>query len=249
MFLAHKKGVARDGNNPTLLYGYGGFNVSLTPTFGASRFLFLEQGGVLAIANLRGGGEYGEDWHQAGMLGNKQNVFDDFIAAAEWLIEHKYTSRDRLAIQGGSNGGLLDGGGPDAAAGPVPGGRLPGAAAGHGALPQVPDRPAVDPGVRLGGRSRSSSSGCTPIRRITTSRTARPTRRCCSRRRSRTAASIRCTPGRWRPGCRRPRRRTSRSCCGWRRRPATAQGKPRAKVLDELTDMWSFVFWQLGMKM
>ena len=109
MFLAHKKGVAMDGANPTLLYGYGGFNVSLTPSFGASRFLFLEQGGVLAIANLRGGGEYGEEWHQAGMLGKKQNVFDDFIAAAEWLVEHKVTNRDRLAIQGGSNGGLLMG--------------------------------------------------------------------------------------------------------------------------------------------
>ena len=109
MFLAHKKGLKRGGHNPTLLYGYGGFNVSLTPSFGASRFLFLEKGGLLAIPNLRGGGEYGEAWHQAGMLGKKQNVFDDFIAAAEWLIEHKYTNRDKLAIQGGSNGGLLMG--------------------------------------------------------------------------------------------------------------------------------------------
>jgi prolyl oligopeptidase len=109
MFLGHKKGLKLDGNNPTLLYGYGGFNVSLTPSFGASRFLFLERGGVLAIANLRGGGEYGEEWHQAGMLGKKQNVFDDFLGAAEWLIEHKYTNCDKLAIQGGSNGGLLMG--------------------------------------------------------------------------------------------------------------------------------------------
>lgn len=109
MFLASKKGMKRDGKNPTLLYGYGGFNISLTPSFAASRFLFLERGGVLAIANLRGGGEYGEEWHQKGMLGNKQNVFDDFIAAAEWLIKEKVTNRDRLAIQGGSNGGLLVG--------------------------------------------------------------------------------------------------------------------------------------------
>jgi prolyl oligopeptidase len=109
MFLASKKGLARDGQNPTLLYGYGGFNVNQTPTFSAARFAFLERGGVLAIANLRGGGEYGEAWHQAGMLNKKQNVFDDFIAAAEWLIHEKITSSDRLAIQGGSNGGLLVG--------------------------------------------------------------------------------------------------------------------------------------------
>jgi prolyl oligopeptidase len=109
MFLAHKKGLKPDGRTPTLLYGYGGFNLSLTPLFNASRFLFLERGGLLAIANLRGGGEYGEAWHQAGMLDRKQNVFDDFVAAAEWLIAQRYTDRDHLAIQGGSNGGLLVG--------------------------------------------------------------------------------------------------------------------------------------------
>jgi prolyl oligopeptidase len=109
MFLTYKKGVKKDGTNPTLLHGYGGFNISLTPTFATTRFLFLEKGGVLAIANLRGGGEYGEDWHRAGMLDKKQNTFDDFIAAAEWLIANKITRRDKLAIQGGSNGGLLMG--------------------------------------------------------------------------------------------------------------------------------------------
>lgn len=109
MFIAARRGLPRDGNNPTLLYGYGGFNISLTPTFSASRFAFLERGGVLAIANLRGGGEYGEEWHQAGMLAKKQNCFDDFIAAAEWLIANKITQSSRLAIQGGSNGGLLMG--------------------------------------------------------------------------------------------------------------------------------------------
>jgi prolyl oligopeptidase len=109
MFITHKKGLQLDGNNPTYLYGYGGFNVSLTPSFSISRIVWLEMGGVYAIACLRGGGEYGEKWHQAGTKLNKQNVFDDFIAAAEWLIENKYTKPAKLAIAGGSNGGLLVG--------------------------------------------------------------------------------------------------------------------------------------------
>ena len=107
MFLTHKKGLRHDGNNPTLLYGYGGFDVSLTPTFAVPTLVWLEHGGIYAVPNLRGGGEYGEEWHLAGTLERKQNVFDDFIAAAEWLIANKYTSVPRLAIQGGSNGGLL----------------------------------------------------------------------------------------------------------------------------------------------
>jgi prolyl oligopeptidase len=107
MFLTHKKGLMLDGNNPTLLYGYGGFDVSLTPSFSIPTLVWLEHGGIYAVANLRGGGEFGEEWHRAGTLENKQNVFDDFIAAAEWLIANKYTNTSRLAIEGGSNGGLL----------------------------------------------------------------------------------------------------------------------------------------------
>lgn len=109
MFITHKKGIQLDGNNPTYLYAYGGFSISLTPWFSVGQLIWMELGGILAIANLRGGGEYGEDWHQAGMKHKKQNVFDDFISAAEWLIENKYTQPKKLAIGGGSNGGLLVG--------------------------------------------------------------------------------------------------------------------------------------------
>jgi prolyl oligopeptidase len=109
MFLVHRKGLKLDGARPTLLYAYGGFNISLTPSFSTRAVMWIENGGVFAVPNLRGGGEFGEEWHRAGMLAKKQNVFDDFIAAAEWLIDNGYTRRDKLAISGRSNGGLLVG--------------------------------------------------------------------------------------------------------------------------------------------
>jgi prolyl oligopeptidase len=109
MFITYKRGLRRDGSNPTYLYAYGGFNISLTPAFSVGNLVWMEMGGIFAQPNLRGGGEYGKSWHEAGMKRSKQNVFDDFIAAAEWLIENGYTNTSRLAIGGGSNGGLLVG--------------------------------------------------------------------------------------------------------------------------------------------
>ena len=109
MMITYKKGLERNGKNPTILYGYGGFNISLTPSFSVQNAVWMEQGGIYAVPNLRGGGEYGKAWHNAGTKMKKQNVFDDFIAAAEYLIAENYTSSDYLAIRGGSNGGLLVG--------------------------------------------------------------------------------------------------------------------------------------------
>jgi prolyl oligopeptidase len=109
MFLVHRKGLTRDGKTPTILYGYGGFNQNQTPSFSATMFQWIDGGGLYALPNLRGGGEYGDAWHEGGMLDHKQNTFDDFAAAAEWLEANKYTSPERLAIRGGSNGGLLVG--------------------------------------------------------------------------------------------------------------------------------------------
>jgi len=109
MFISHRRDVTPGGNTPTMLYGYGGFNISMKPSYSTTRLTWMDMGGIYAVANLRGGGEYGEEWHQAGTKLNKQNVFDDFIAAAEYLIQEGYTSSEKLAIFGGSNGGLLVG--------------------------------------------------------------------------------------------------------------------------------------------
>ena len=247
MFLAHKKGVAMDGNNPTLLYGYGGFNISLTPSFGASRFLFLEKGGVLAIANLRGGGEYGEDWHKAGMLGNKQNVFDDFIAAAEWLIQHKVTNRDRLAVQGGSNGGLLMGAvltqRPDLF---------------QAVVCQVPllDMLRYDKFLiaRLWIPEYGSAENpeqfkwlyaYSPYQHVKDG-TAYPAVLL-----EAAESDSRVDPLHARKMAARLQAATSSDrpiLLRLETKAGHGQGKPRAKVVEELTDEWSFVFWQLGMK-
>ncbi len=109
VFLSYRKGIKLNGNNPVLLYGYGGFNIPMTPSFSVSNLFFMEQGGIYAVVNLRGGSEYGEAWHKAGMMEKKQNVFDDFIGAAEFLVKEKYTNPSKIAIRGGSNGGLLVG--------------------------------------------------------------------------------------------------------------------------------------------
>jgi prolyl oligopeptidase len=109
MFIIHRKDLKINGKNPAMLYGYGGFNISLTPSFSVATIMYLEKGGIYAVANIRGGGEYGEEWHQSGTKLKKQNVFDDFIAAAEYLIESGYSNPDQLTIRGGSNGGLLVG--------------------------------------------------------------------------------------------------------------------------------------------
>ena len=137
MFITHKRGIKLDGTNPTLLYGYGGFGFSLKPWFSVSAMAWMEAGGVYAVPNLRGGGEYGDEWHQAGTRLKRQNVFDDFIAAAEWLIDKKYTRSEKLAIEGGEQRRAARRGGADAAAGPVRGVSVRGAADGHAPIPQV----------------------------------------------------------------------------------------------------------------
>jgi prolyl oligopeptidase len=247
MFLAHKKGLKRDGRNPTVLYGYGGFNISLTPTFNASRFLFLEHGGLLAIPNLRGGGEYGEEWHQAGMLGKKQNVFDDFLAAATYLIDNHYTSREKLAILGGSNGGLLVG----------------------AALTQRPDlfRAAVCMVPLLDmlryhqfliarlwipeyGSSASPEQfkwlyAYSPYHHVKKGKkypavlleAAESDTRVDALHARKMAARLQTATASEQPILLRLETKAGHGA-----------GKPRTKVLDELTDVWSFLFWQLGIQ-
>jgi prolyl oligopeptidase len=247
MFLAHKKGLERNGRNPTLLYAYGGFNVSMTPLFSASRFLFLEQGGLIATPNLRGGGEYGETWHEAGMLGKKQNVFDDFISAALWLQKEKYTDREHLVIQGGSNGGLLVGAAltqrPDLFKAVVCQVPLLDMLRYHKFLIArlwIPEYGSADnpeqfkwlyayspyhhvkdgtryPAVLLEAAESDSRVDALHARKM--------------------AARLQAATASDQPILLRLETKAGHGA-----------GKPRSKILDELTDVWSFILWQLGMK-
>jgi prolyl oligopeptidase len=246
MFLIHKKGLEKNGKTPTLLYGYGGFNISLTPSFSTTRFVFLERGGLLAVANLRGGGEYGEDWHRAGMLDKKQNTFDDFLAAAEWLQSQHYTDRNHLAIQGGSNGGLLMG----------------------AAVTQRPDLfKAVVCQVPLLDMTRfhkfliarlwmpeygnpDDAEQFQWIHAYSPYQKVRPGTPYPAMLLTTAAADSRVDPLHARKMAARMQAATSSSAPILLRQETRAghgAGKPRGLVLDEQTDIWTFLFWQLGM--
>jgi prolyl oligopeptidase len=246
MFLAHKKGQKPDGKTPTLLYGYGGFNISMTPTFNSSRFLFLERGGLLAIANLRGGGEYGEEWHQAGMLGKKQNVFDDFITAAEWLLKEKWTDTEHLAIQGGSNGGLLMGAAltqrPELFRAVVCQVPLLDMVRYHKFLIArlwIPEYGSADDAKQFAWLHAYS-----PYHHVKDGvaypavllATAESDTRVDALHARKMAARLQAATASDQPILLRLESKAGHGA-----------GKPRAKVLEELTDTWSFLFWQLGM--
>ena len=235
-------------NNPTLLTGYGGFNVSRTPMFDAALALWLDAGGLYALPNLRGGGEYGEAWHRAGMLEHKQNVFDDFIAAAEWLIERGYTQPRAAGHQRRQQRWAAGRRGADPAARPVSRGGVPGAVARHAALSEVADCALVGCRSTAARRTPSSSPGSTPIRRTTTcSRRAIPGHVSADRRgRQPRRSDARAQDGRAR--CRPRPASSARSCCASRPHAGHGQGKPRSKQVDEAADIWSFLFWQLGVR-
>jgi prolyl oligopeptidase len=249
MFLVRRKDVARDGRAPVLLNGYGGFNVAMTPAFGRSLYLFLERGGVYAVPHLRGGGEYGEAWHRAGMLEHKQNVFDDFIGAAEWLLAQRWTTRERLAILGGSNGGLLVGAAvtqrPElfrAAVSQVP---LLDMLRYHRFLiaqlwiPEYgsPDDPAAFQWLRR----------YSPYHHVTPGRaypavlfaTAESDSRVDPLHARKMAARLQAATS---AGDERP------ILLRIETRAGHGAGKPIAKVLDEAVDTWTFLFWQLGLE-
>ncbi len=247
MFLVHRYGLAPSGDVPTLLTGYGGFNVSRTPAFDPTLPLWLDAGGLFALPNLRGGGEYGEDWHRAGMLERKQNVFDDFVAAAEWLIENHYTRPERLAIMGGSNGGLLTGAAltqrPDLFGAVVVRVPLLDMLRYHHlriARLWVPEYgSAEDPEQFLWLHAYS------PYHRVRSGErypatfllTAEGDSRVDPMHARKMAALLQSASGGDAPILLRVETEAGHG-----------QGKPRSKVLDELTDVGSFIFWQLGVE-
>ena len=247
MFITHKKGLKLDGNNPTLLYGYGGFNIPLTPTFSVGRLAWLEMGGVYAVANLRGGGEYGEDWHQAGTKLQKQNVFDDFIAAAEYLIAEKIHPTGETGDPGRQQRRPAGRRGDDAAARPVRRLSAGGRRHGHAALPQVHRGPLL--GRRLWfARQRRGIQGALayspyhnlkkgvkyPATLITTADTDDRVVPGHSFKFARAAAVL---PGRTAPVL--IRIETS---------AGHGAGKPTAKIIEEAADQYAFLVKNLGMK-
>jgi prolyl oligopeptidase len=246
MFVVHARDLTLDGTNPTYLTGYGGFNISMAPAFYRSVFVWLEEGGVLAVPNLRGGGEYGENWHQAGMLGNKQNTFDDFVAAAEWLIANGYTRPDRLAIAGGSNGGLLMGAvltqRPDLFRAVVIQVPLLDMLRYHLFLlarlwiPEYgsPDDPAEYAWLRAYSPYHHVRDG-TPYPAVMLA-TAESDTRVDPMHARKMTARLQAATGSARPVLLRLEAKAGHGA-----------GKPIAKVLDELTDTWSFVFHELGL--
>jgi prolyl oligopeptidase len=248
MFLAHKKGLPHGGQIPTLLTAYGGFNISMTPLFSASRFLFLEQGGLIATPNLRGGGEYGEEWHQAGMLCKKQNVFDDFIAAAEWLQSQKYTNREHLVIQGGSNGGLLVGAAltqrPELFRAVVCQVPLLDMVRYHKFLIArlwIPEYGAADSPEQFKWLHAYSPyhrvKDGTPYPAVLLE-AAESDSRVDALHARKMAARLQAATSSEQPILLRLETKAGHGA-----------GKPRSKILDELSDVWSFIFWQLGMRM
>ena len=250
MFIAHKKGLKLDGTNPTLLYGYGGFNISLTPGFSVSRLPWMEMGGVFAVANLRGGGEYGEDWHQAGTKLNKQNVFDDFIAAAEYLIKEKYTSAEEARDPGRQQRRPARRRVHDAAAGPVrrvPAGRR---RDGHAALPQVHRRPV------LGGRLRLAATTPSEFKALYAYRPYHNSEERATKYPA-TLVTTADTDDRVVPG---HSFKFAAAAAGDARRATTpvlirietkaghGAGKPTAKIIEEVADQWAFLVKTLDFK-
>ena len=246
MFVVHRKDARRDGSNPTLLVGYGGFDLSLTPSFSGMAAAWVQYGGVFAVANLRGGGELGKAWHEAGMLAQKQNVFDDFVAAGEYLIEAGYTRTEHLAVMGGSNGGLLTGAvlvqRPD----------LFGAVictyppARHAALPPVHGGPVLDRGVRLVARIPSSSPTCGSTRPTTTSSRVRAIRPRSSSPAMGIRASPRCTPARWPRRCKAANSSDAPILIRYHIVAGHSGGQTVQQQAAETAEIWGFLSRQIG---